>query len=371
MIRLSKPNIGEEEIAAVAKVLRSGNLVCGNECHFFEKELAEFLNVQHAIVVSSGTAALHLSLIAMGVGPGDAVIVPDFTFPATANVVELVGARPIFVDVDIDTYCISPVLIKDMLDNWNGPEKIKAIMPVHEFGCPADMSAIMNIANEFGLEVIEDAACALGALHKQQMIGTFGKLGCFSFHPRKSLTTGEGGAIITNDKVLAEKLKLLRSHGRTAYPDKIDFVLPGYNYRMTEIQAAIGREQLKKIPQILHQRRVLKKTYDECLSSVAAVHLPKDVTGHSWQTYMIRLDEKINRDKMIRCLFASKIEAGCGAQSLLQQSYFSEKYGIDNHRWNSTKLFQHGLAIPFCELFSTSDLEYISKTIKKLLIDIG
>lgn len=193
MFKLSQPNISEAAIAAVADVLRSGQLVHGQECEAFERELAAYLGCSDVVLVSSGTAALHVALQALDIGAGDAVIVPDFTFPATANVVALTGARPVIVDVVPGTYTLDTVQLERVVQGWEGPERLRAVMPVHEFGCVADMSEINRIAKAHGLAVVEDAACALGARQGEHKAGTLGDVGCFSFHPRKTLTTGEGG----------------------------------------------------------------------------------------------------------------------------------------------------------------------------------
>ena len=199
MIRLASPVISDDACAAAIEVLRSGQLIHGPVGRAFEDALASFFGASHVIVVSSGTAALHIALLGLGIGRGDAVLVPDFTFPATANSVELVGARPVFVDVHNRTYNVTPESVEAAISAWKGPEKLAAIMPVHEFGCPADANALQTIASRHSLRMIEDAACAIGASIGPEYVGTFGIAGCFSFHPRKTLTTGEGGAVITHD----------------------------------------------------------------------------------------------------------------------------------------------------------------------------
>lgn len=367
MIRLSVPNISDEEIKAVCDVLRSGQLVHGEECERFEQELAAYLGCAEVVLVSSGTAALHLALVAAGVGPGDAVIVPDFTFPATANVVELVGARPIFVDVDIHTYNLTAETLQETISSWRGPEKIKAVMPVHEFGCPADMTGIMTVANENGIQVIEDAACAFGAVHNGKKVGTFGKMGCFSFHPRKTLTTGEGGAISTNDEQLAQRLRLLRSHGMLRSSQGVEFVLPGYNYRLTNFQAAMGRSQLRKFDGWLKQRQFLSQAYDSAFSGINEIRCPMAISGHSWQTYMIVIPEHLSRNQAIAKLRDAGIETNLGAQSVSSQPYFRERYGFVNKEWNSVRLFNQGLALPFCESMTTDQVSDIVSIVKNTL----
>lgn len=208
MIRLTRPYIPDEAIEKCIEVLRSGNLVQGLYAEKFEQAISDYLDVKHAMVVSSGTAALHLSLIALGIGPGDEVIVPAFSFPATANVVELVGAKPVFVDIKLDDFCIDASFIESVITN-----NTKAIIPVHEFGMPANMKPVLKLAEKYKLFIIEDAACALGAEYENRKAGAFGNLGCFSFHPRKAITTGEGGVVVTNDISLAEKIRAIRNHG--------------------------------------------------------------------------------------------------------------------------------------------------------------
>jgi perosamine synthetase len=361
MIRLSVPDIGDEECQAVERVLRSGQLVHGEECELFEKELAQYLDCKDVIVVSSGTAALHLALVASGIGPGDAVIVPDFTFPATANSVELVGARPILIDVDLGTYNITPDNIRRVINEWQGKEKIRAIMPVHEFGCPADMTAIMEIAKEYDLKVIEDAACGLGATHNEQKVGTFGIAGCFSFHPRKAITTGEGGAIATNDTELAAKLRYYRNHGIIRHETGMDFVTAGFNYRLTNFQAALGRVQLKKFDSWLKKRNELQGVYRNGLQHISVL-LPKEVQGHAWQTFMVVLPEQIDRMRVIASLKERNIEANLGAQSIHCLEYYKKKYSnmcMQLEKNNAQRLYTHGLAMPFYQGMTEDQLAFV------------
>lgn len=369
MIKLSAPSIGDEECLAVERVLRSGQLVHGEECEWFERELASYLKCKDVVVVSSGTAALHLALVALGIGQGDAVLVPDFTFPATANVVELVGARPILVDVDLHTYNITPENIRKAIIAWNGREKIRAIMPVHEFGCPADMTTIMQIAKEYDLLVIEDAACGLGAVHRGQKVGTFGDAGCFSFHPRKAITTGEGGAIAVNDTMLAEKMRIWRNHGMQRVNGNINFILPGFNYRLTNFQAALGRVQLTKFDNWLIERKQLRKIYAKNLIS-DKIHLPEDVKGHAWQTFMIRLSDSYDRNRIIGLLRERAIETNIGANALHVLSCYVQKYNLDCKKTignNSERLYKFGLALPLYQGLDSEMVEYVSREVLDIL----
>lgn len=370
MIKLSVPSIGDEECLAVERVLRSGQLVHGEECELFEQELAMYLGCKEVIVVSSGTAALHLALVALGIGDGDAVIVPDFTFPATVNVVELVGAHPIFVDVDVNTYNITPESIRQIIKDWKGPEKIRAIMPVHEFGCPADMTAIMQIAKEYDLLVVEDAACGLGAIHSGKRVGTFGDAGCFSFHPRKAITTGEGGAIAVNDTVLAEKLRTWRNHGIQRVNGNMNFILPGFNYRLTNFQATLGRVQLKKFDSWLRTRQELQQVYRQQLRDTNLM-LPADILGHVWQTFMVVLPEHLERTDVIVKLKDKGIETNLGAQSLHCLQYYQQKYPdmcARQGKNNAERLFTHGLALPLCQDYVQDDIYLVLVALKGLLL---
>jgi perosamine synthetase len=369
MIKLSVPSIGDEECLAVERVLRSGQLVHGEECELFEQELATYLGCEDVVVVSSGTAALHLALVALGIGHGDAVIVPDFTFPATVNVVELVGARPIFVDVDMSTYNITAEKIRQTIKEWEGPEKIRAIMPVHEFGCPANMTVIMEIAKEYDLLVVEDAACGLGAVHSGKRVGAFGTAGCFSFHPRKAITTGEGGAIAVNDALLAKKLRTWRNHGIQRLNGNMNFVLPGFNYRLTNFQAALGRVQLKKFDSWLVVRQELQQVYRQQLSDMC-IMLPENTEGHAWQTFMVVLPEELERAEVISRLKDHGIEVNLGAQSLHCLQYYQEKYPKmckEKEQNIAEKLYFYGLALPLCQSMTKDDIETVCFKIKEIL----
>ena len=369
MIRLAEPAFGEQAAAAVAGVLASGQLVHGEQCVRWESELSEYLGGSQVALCSSGTAALHLALLASGIGPGHAVLVPDFTFPATANVVELVGARPVLVDVERGTYVCSPAAYRAALAAWTGPERPAAIMPVHEFGCPADMAGIMALAGEFKLTVIEDAACAIGTRCAGRMAGTLGHLGCFSFHPRKTLTTGEGGAVVTRDAELDTRVRLLRSHGMQPGPAGLSFLAAGLNYRMTNFQAALGRTQMAALPGWIERRRELALVYDRALAHLP-VQRPVQAEGHSWQTYMVVLPESARRAAMIAALRERGIESNLGAQGLHELDYYRAKYpdmcaslsgGV------AEMLYRRGLALPLHPRLSEADVRCIAQAVSECL----
>lgn len=366
VIRLTVPEISDEEITAVEKVLTSGNLIHGNECEALERELAEYLGCEDVVVVSSGTAGLHLALLANGVGPGDAVVVPDFTYPATANVVELVGARLVLADVCPHTYNITPETLRRAIAQWDGPEKIRVVMPVHEFGCPADMTAITKVAKEYGLITIEDAACALGATHAGKMVGTLGDLGCFSFHPRKAITTGEGGAIVVHDRQVSQRLRQLRNHGMQLTDQGIKFVVAGFNYRLTNFQAALGRVQLKRFPRWLNARDTLQNTYRHALAPLAGVALPAKVDGHAWQTFMVMLPEHFDRASVIARLRENGVESNLGAYAVHAQPYYENKYpsmALEMSKGVSLRLYKHGLALPFYAALNKTEVVLVAEAL--------
>jgi len=344
MIKLAKPFIPEKAINAVVEVLKSGNLVQGKYVKQFEKKLEEYLNVENAVVVSSGTAALHLALMALEIGQGDEVIVPAFTFPATANVVELVGAKPVFVDITLDDFCIDTSKIEEVIT-----KRTKVIMPVHEFGQAAKMDDILEISKKHNLKIIEDAACALGTEYDGKKAGTFGSAGCFSFHPRKAITTGEGGAIVTKDSVLAKKLRSLRNHGIDKVQNKIDFFYTGLNYRMTDFQAALGLYQLEIIDELINKRIEQAAMYDSLLSDTEWIKTPSIYSDRKmvYQTYHVLLNNNIDRNKFIRYLQKEGIETNIGAQAVHLQSYYSLKYSESNHQLNNARnAFLNGFALP-------------------------
>ncbi|NLB78096.1 MAG: DegT/DnrJ/EryC1/StrS family aminotransferase, partial [Clostridiaceae bacterium] len=265
-----------------------------------------------------------------------------FTFPATANVVEIIGAKPIFVDISLETFNIDAAKIEA---NISG--NTKAIIPVHEFGLAANLDAINEICKKHNLKIIEVAACALGTSYHNEFVGTKGDIGCFSLHPRKAITTGEGGIIATNNSEIASKLRILRNHGISAKDNVIDFVLAGFNYRMTDIQGALGNAQMEKLDSIINRRRELASLYFEGLSCNRNLLLPvrsKD-NGHTYQTYYVILNRKLNRDSVMRELREQGIECNYGAYPLHSLSYYKQKYSYDTSEFmNSLIAYEQGIA---------------------------
>lgn len=347
MIRLAEPAIGEAQCEAVCRVLRSGRLVQGEVVQAFERALAEYAGSAYAAAVSSGTAALWVALRAVGVKPGDAVIAPAFTFPATVNVIELSGAHPVLVDVDPHTYCMDPDGVARAIRRYRGPGRLAAIMPVHEFGAPCQMDAIMDLSAAAGLVVVEDAACALGTTFGGQQVGTFGQAGCLSFHPRKALTTGEGGAVVSNDETVDHAIRMLRNHGLTPGPEApYDLLTPGLNWRMTDFQAALGLSQLESFSATLRARESAACTYLQELADTSLI-LPRHVPGHAWQTFMVVLPEDQDRASLIARLRQHDIEAGIGAYAIHLLTYYAKRYHLRPDDFPVARmLHERGLALP-------------------------
>lgn len=280
MIPIAHPIIGDEEKQAVLAVLESGQLAQGQVVKEFEEHFAAWVGVRHAVATSNGTTALHLALLAHGLGEGDEVITSPFTFIASANSVLYTGARPVFVDIEPDTFNIDPKLIEGAITG-----KTKAIMPVHLYGNPADMTRIMDIAERHGLKVIEDAAQAHGAKVNGEAVGSFGT-GCFSFYPTKNMTSGEGGMITTNDDAVADRARLLRAHGAR---ERYTHEMLAYNFRMTDIHAAIGNAQLAKVDGWTRQRQRNAASLTHLLGDDIATPVTRDWAEHVYHQYTVRI----------------------------------------------------------------------------------
>lgn len=291
-VPIARASLTEQEINSVLEPLRAGWLVQGPKVQDFEDSWSHFTTSTHSIAVTSCTSALHLSLLALGIGPGDEVIVPAFTWISTANVVERVGATVVFVDIDLATFNLDVRQVEDKIT-----ARTRAIMPVHLFGLAADMNPLMVIAEKHSLHVVEDAACGFGTTYFGKHVGTFGDTGSFSFHPRKAITTGEGGMVTTGDEGLAARVRRLRDHGaeitdlqRHLGPKPYllpDFTDAGLNQRMTDIQAALGNAQMMRASQIVAERRSLANNYDTAFAHLSWLQTPPRIEGygHSYQSY--------------------------------------------------------------------------------------
>jgi dTDP-4-amino-4,6-dideoxygalactose transaminase len=346
-IRLGWPDLGEPELAEVAEVFESGMLTMGPKVAEFEAQIAQLCQVEHALVVTSGTAALHLAVLALGLDPGDEVLVPAYTFPATANVVALAGLRPVLVDVDPETMNIDPSKIEV------GP-RTKLILGVHLFGRPLPLHELPDVP------LLEDAAGALGAFYRGRACGGLGVAGCLSFHPRKILTTGEGGAITTNDAAIAEAAQTMRNHGwRSLSPP--DMPAPGLNYRLSDILCAVGIAQARRFDELMAARTHVADGYTERLRDLPVL-LPRANDGdvHGWQAYVLQVND---RDRVLAGLRADGIEAQIGTYALNQLS----AYGDQGSFRGAERVFEQALALPFHTKLSDSDLDRVAEAFTRLL----
>ena len=365
MIRLVVPSIEEDDLQAVREALASGRLVQGERVAEFERTVANYVGCKHAVAVTNCTAALHLSLLALGVGPGDIVIVTAYSWISTANVIELCGAQPFFVDIDRDAFNVDPNRLEDalvkLMKSVETARRVKAILPVHAFGLMADMPKISDLAQRFDLPIVEDAACALGASCNEKKAGAWGVMGCFSFHPRKAITTGEGGMITTGDSRLADRLRALRNHGQDPGAILPDFIVPGFNCRMTEFQAALGNSQMKKIDRVLANRRRLARKYDSLLAR-APVSVPGANKGSlsTYQSYVVMLQEgdEEMRNGLIGCMKEEGVETAIGTVHMPLTSYFRSKYGYQGGDFPVTDhVAAHSIALPLHEQLTSEDQE--------------
>jgi len=375
-IPITKPFFDEAEKEAVIKPLETGWVVQGPNVAEFEQRFAEYTGAKYAKATTSCTTALHLALIACGISEGDEVIVPAFTYVATANAVEYQKAKPIFVDIDIETFNIDVGLLEQAITS-----KTRAIIPVHLFGLCADMEPILEIAEKFNLVVVEDAACAVGSLYKSKHAGIFGHTGCFSFHPRKSITTGEGGMLTTDDAGIATQIDALRSHGATVSDverhKKGAFVLPehnivGYNYRMTDLQGAIGIQQMNKLDWILNRRIELAHIYDKALKGIDGINTPFVPEGykHTYQSYVTFVDNNcpLSRDELALQLKSKGIATRQGTHAVHALGYYKKKYYLKEQDYPMAwKADRQSMTFPLYPQMTVEEQKYVINNIKRLL----
>lgn len=367
MIRLARPDIDDAEIAAAGDALRSGQLVQGPRVAAFEQALGELTGAPCVAAVSNGTAALHLALLALGIRRGDKVAVTTFSWPATANVIELCGAIPVFVDIEPVTWGMDPVRLDEVL----GSQAIRAVMPVHAFGAMADMRRIREVADRHGVPIVEDAACALGAVLDDVPAGRWGTVGCFSFHPRKAATTGEGGAITTSDPALLRRIRILRNHGQDPAAPEVDFVEPGFNYRLSEMQAAVGVAQLRRLDRFIAVRRTLATVYDRLLGDLP-VTLPRSPgpAGHVFQSYVILLppESASRRPEIIVGMRESGVETTIGTYHMPLLTYYRTTYGYKRGDHPvSEDVAARALALPMHSQLDASDIDHVVHVLRAVL----
>jgi len=374
-IPISLPVTGEEEWQAIREPLISGWLTSGPKVREFEQLFAERHQVKHALAVTSATTALHLALVALEVGPGDEVIVPAFTWVSTANVVLYCGANVVFADVDPVTFNIDSDDLKKRITS-----KTKAIIPVHLFGLCANMDAIKAIAGDIPL--VEDGACAAGAAYKGTPAGALGTIGCFSFHPRKSVTTGEGGMITTNDDHLADVMSMLRNHGASISEEQRHhgtrpYILPnfnmlGYNYRMTDLQGAVGVVQIKKLDQFIDERAQWAAWYSEQLAEIPWLRTPQVGADykHGWQSFVTFVDESkapCSRNEIMEKLQEHGISTRPGTHAVHMLTYYADKYNIKPGDYSGAQAANdYSMSIPLHNRMLDQDYHYVVDFLKSL-----
>ncbi len=365
-----RPSIGDEEIQAVTEVLRSGWLTSGDKTAEFERRFAGYIGVRHAIAVSSGTAALHLSLAVVGIGVGDEVLVPTTTFTATAQSVTYLGARPVLVDIDPATMNIS---VADAVQKITS--RTRAIIPVHFGGLPCDMTEIQDLAEQHGLSVIEDAAHALPSSYKGKRVGAISELTAFSFYATKTLTTGEGGMVTTDDDDLAGRIRLMRLHGiarRSHASWDYEVGEPGFKYNLSDLQSAIGLAQLAKCDGMNRARKQIASRYDEALKHLAQLEVPVVPTDRetSWHLYVLRLglDElSMGRDRFIQELEARGVSASVHFIPLHLHSFYQRELGYrDGDLPSSEQEFQRCVSLPIFPGMTPEEIEHVIRVVSEL-----
>ena len=373
-----KPQLLEEDKKAILKSLNSSMLTNGPVVNEFEKKFAKFTKSRYAVAVSNATSALHLSLISLGIGKGDEVIMPDLTFIATANSVLMTGATPVLADVTPDTFQISIDSIKKSIT-----KKTKAILPVHLYGKSCDMNSIQKIAKKNNLKIIEDCAHAIGTKYKNKHVGTFGDTGCFSFYPSKNITTLEGGMIITNSKKLDENLRMGRNHGinrtlkdrySSKYPWEYDIKQYGYNYRLDEIRSTLGINQLKRINKINNSRRDAFKYYCKKLSNIDGILLPSqdNLKEHACHLFVISIDKSkfgLDRNRIHEKLLKKGIYTSIHYKPLHLFTLFKKKSKIYDDLINSSKLYDQIISLPFYTSMPKNEQNIVINEIKNLSLN--
>jgi dTDP-4-amino-4,6-dideoxygalactose transaminase len=359
MLKLIEPMVGAEELELVKQVLQSGYLTEGRLTKEFEAKFAEFVGAKHAVATTSCTTALELCLRVLGVGRGDEVIVSDFTHPATACAVALVGAEPVLVDVELESYNIDLEQVRKAVS-----KKTKCIIPVSLFGHPLDADELGKLEEEHDLYVVEDAACSMGAEFKGKKTGVMADLTCFSFHPRKVVTTGEGGMITTQDDEFAESSRSLKNFGVKLSSGTAKFASVGTNYKLSDILAAVGLKQMEKAPQLIQKRIELARAYDDLLRRKDFMSPPTVRTGakHTYQTYAPCLKRKRVRDKLISDLKARGVEAQIGTYALHLQPAFQHCRRVGKLR-NSEALYTDLVALPMFHRMTLADQQFVVEEI--------
>ena len=356
MIPLFQPWLGEEELTQITEVIKSKWIAEGEKGREFEKRIATLCGVKHAVVVSNGTVALYIGLKVLGVGEGDEVIVPDFTFIASANSVKLAGATPVFVDVDEKTFNIDPESTRRAIT-----KRTKAIMPVHIYGQAADMDSIGEIAKKYNLYIIEDAAQGIGVKFNGKPVGGFGDIGCLSFYADKTMTTGEGGMILTNDAKLAEQCVLMKNQGRLRAGAYIHPHI-GYNFRLSDLQAAIGLAQLSKLSTMIEMKKKNEKLYRQGLAGVKGVEFPYiDPRGYN---VPFRINILVDDPQGLQNFLEGE---GIGSRRFFYPLHKQPCYNLEGEFPNTEKAYERGLSLPSSVALSEQQIQYVCEKVKSFV----
>jgi perosamine synthetase len=377
MINITEPSFDESEIELVRAVLGSKWVTQGPMTERFEKLIAQNQGAAFAMATTSCTAALHLATMALGLQPGDEVIVPAFTWITSAHAAEYVGAKAVFVDIDPTTFNIDPAAIEAAIT-----PRTKAVVAVHLFGLAAAMDEIRAICAPHGIRIIEDAACAIATTYKGKPVGALGDLGCFSFHPRKVVTTGEGGAVTTDDAELAAAVRSLRNHGTTGLPSPDiephgpwtmgTFNRLGFNLRLSDIQAAVGVAQMAKLERLVADRRATARRYTDMLRALNDLVLPVagDVEGHTYQSYVIRLVDggRKRRNAVMSAMALAEMQSRPGTHAVHRLGYYREKYGIAAEQFPNAVLAEDTtITLPIVPFMRETDQIRVVETVQRAL----
>jgi dTDP-4-amino-4,6-dideoxygalactose transaminase len=382
-IQIALPYTDDSDWYSIKESINSGWLTQGPKVKAFEEQFLNYIGAKYSLALTSCTTALHLALLALGITKNDVVVIPSFTWIATANAVEYCGATPIFCDVDKNTYNMDVEKLEELIKNLaNKGIYPKAVIPVHLFGLCCDMDKINKLADKYNLKVVEDAACAVGAKYKNKFAGALSDIGCFSFHPRKIITTGEGGMCTTNSDELYEKINRLRNHGASISEEMRHFgnkpyLMPdfdelGYNYRMTDIQGAVGLTQLAKLNKLLNERKIFAKRYDQQLKDIEWLKIPEisENCEHSYQSYVCFVDEEKagkKRNEIMEILHEKGIATRPGTHAVHELGYYSQKYNLEKNECPiASELYAKTMAIPLHNKMNCEDQEYIIKTLKDI-----
>lgn len=365
-IPMSSPDITEAEINAAREVVISGRLSIGPKIGQFEEAFADYIGARHAIGVNSGTSGLHLAVIAAGVGDGDEVITPSFSFVASANSILYERAKPVFVDVDPVTGNIDPSAIESAIT-----ERTKAIMPVHAFGQPADMDPILDIARRNQLTIIEDACEAIGAEYKGRKAGTMGQAAVFAFYPNKQMTTGEGGMIVTDDERWHNLFQSLRNQGRDVFDAWLNHTRLGYNYRLDEMSAALGVVQVRRIEDLLARRRQVASWYNLRLNGHELIEVPRIVastTIMSWFVYVVRIQPPISRNAVMTRLAEHGIPSRPYFTPIHLQPFYRDRFNYQRGDFPNTEfLGDVSLALPFSGVMTEDQVDFVCDQLHRIV----